>query len=39
MRYGAIRAFLAGFACGSFHKAILDEEMMRYSNRVLQEWR
>jgi trimethylamine---corrinoid protein Co-methyltransferase len=27
---------LAGFACGSFHKAILDEEMMRYSNRVLQ---
>jgi trimethylamine--corrinoid protein Co-methyltransferase len=27
---------LAGFACGSFHKAILDEEMMRYSNRILQ---
>jgi len=27
---------LAGFACGSFHKAILDEEMMRYSNRMLQ---
>jgi trimethylamine---corrinoid protein Co-methyltransferase len=27
---------LAAFACGSFHKAILDEEMMRYSNRVLQ---
>jgi len=26
---------LAGFACGSFHKAILDEEMMRYSNRML----
>jgi trimethylamine---corrinoid protein Co-methyltransferase len=27
---------LAGFACGSFQKAILDEEMIRYSNRVLQ---
>jgi trimethylamine--corrinoid protein Co-methyltransferase len=27
---------LAGFACGSFHKAILDEEMMRYANRILQ---
>ena len=27
---------LAGFACGSFHKAILDEEMMRYANRMLQ---
>jgi trimethylamine---corrinoid protein Co-methyltransferase len=27
---------LAGFAGGSFHKAILDEEMMRYSNRILQ---
>lgn len=27
---------LAGFACGSFHKAILDEEMMRYTNRMLQ---
>jgi len=27
---------LAGFACGSFHKAILDEEMMRYCNRMLQ---
>ena len=27
---------LAGFACGSFQKAILDEEMMRYSNRMLQ---
>jgi trimethylamine---corrinoid protein Co-methyltransferase len=27
---------LAAFACGSFHKAILDEEMIRYSNRVLQ---
>jgi trimethylamine--corrinoid protein Co-methyltransferase len=27
---------LAGFACGSFHKAILDEEMMRFSNRMLQ---
>ncbi len=27
---------LAGFACGSFHKAILDEEMMRYANRLLQ---
>ncbi|MGB9793047.1 MAG: trimethylamine methyltransferase family protein, partial [Thermacetogeniaceae bacterium] len=27
---------LAGFACGSFHKAILDEEMIRYSNRMLQ---
>lgn len=27
---------LAGFACGSFYKAILDEEMMRYSNRILQ---
>jgi trimethylamine---corrinoid protein Co-methyltransferase len=27
---------LAGFAGGSFHKAILDEEMMQYSNRMLQ---
>jgi len=27
---------LAGFACGSFYKAILDEEMIRYSNRMLQ---
>jgi trimethylamine--corrinoid protein Co-methyltransferase len=27
---------LAGFACGSFHKAILDEEMLRYTNRMLQ---
>jgi len=27
---------LAGFACGSFHKTILDEEMMRYANRILQ---
>lgn len=27
---------LAGFACGSFQKAILDEEMMRYCNRTLQ---
>ena len=27
---------LAGFACGSFHKAILDEEMMMYANRTLQ---
>jgi len=27
---------LAGFACGSFHKAILDEEMMKYVNRMLQ---
>jgi trimethylamine---corrinoid protein Co-methyltransferase len=27
---------LAGFACGSFHKAILDEEMMRVTNRMLQ---
>lgn len=27
---------LAGFSCGSFHKAILDEEMMRYTNRMLQ---
>ena len=27
---------LAGFACGSFHKAILDEEMIRYANRMLQ---
>lgn len=26
---------LAGFACGSFHKAILDEEMMHYTNRML----
>jgi len=27
---------LAGFACGSFHKAILDEEMMHYTNRMLR---
>jgi trimethylamine--corrinoid protein Co-methyltransferase len=27
---------LAGFACGSFQKAILDEEMMRYANRMLR---
>ncbi len=27
---------LAGFACGSFRKAILDEEMMRVTNRMLQ---
>lgn len=27
---------LAGFACGSFSKAILDEEMMRHANRMLQ---
>ena len=27
---------LAGFACASFHKAILDEEMLRYTNRMLQ---
>ena len=27
---------LAGFACGSFYKTILDEEMIRYSNRMLQ---
>ncbi len=27
---------LSGFACGSFHKAILDEEMMRLANRMLQ---
>jgi trimethylamine--corrinoid protein Co-methyltransferase len=26
---------MAGFSCGSFHKAILDEEMMRYTNRML----
>lgn len=26
---------LAGFACGSFHKAILDEEMIRNANRLL----
>lgn len=26
---------LAGFACGSFHKAILDEEVLRYANRLL----
>ncbi len=27
---------LAGFACGSFQKIILDEEMMRVTNRMLQ---
>lgn len=27
---------LAGFACGSFRKAILDEEMMRVTNRMIQ---
>jgi trimethylamine--corrinoid protein Co-methyltransferase len=27
---------LTGFACGSFQKAILDEEMMRITNRALQ---
>lgn len=27
---------LAGFACGSFEKAIMDEEMMRVMNRMLQ---
>ena len=27
---------MAGFSCGSFHKAILDEEMMRYTKRMLQ---
>lgn len=27
---------LAGFACGSFHKAILDEEMIQYANRMLR---
>lgn len=27
---------LAGFACGSFHKAILDEETMNYANRMLR---
>ena len=27
---------LAGFACGSFHKAVLDEEMIRNANRILQ---
>ena len=27
---------LAGFACGSFHKAILDEEMLRNVNRMLE---
>lgn len=27
---------MAGFACGSFHKAILDEEMIEYSNRALR---
>jgi trimethylamine---corrinoid protein Co-methyltransferase len=27
---------LAGFACGSFQKIILDEEMMRNTNRMLQ---
>ncbi len=26
---------LAGFACGSFHKAILDEEVLRNVNRML----
>ncbi len=27
---------MAGFACGSFHKAILDEEMINYANRTLR---
>ncbi len=27
---------MAGFACGSFHKAILDEEMINYANRMLR---
>lgn len=27
---------LSGFACGSFRKALLDEETMRYTNRVLR---
>jgi len=27
---------LAGFACGSFHKALLDEEMLRNVNRMLE---
>lgn len=27
---------LAGFSCGSFRKAILDEETMNYANRMLQ---
>ena len=27
---------MAGFACGSFHKAILDEETINYANRMLQ---
>lgn len=26
---------MAGFSCGSFHKAILAEEMMRYTKRML----
>jgi trimethylamine---corrinoid protein Co-methyltransferase len=28
---------MAGFACGSFHKAILDEETINYVNRMLQD--
>lgn len=27
---------MAGFACGSFHKAILDEETINYANRMLR---
>lgn len=27
---------LSGFACGSFHKALLDEETMGYTNRMLR---
>lgn len=31
-----IPGILAGFACGSFQKALLDEEMMRNMNRMLR---